>query len=42
MTLVPVQRQLKAEFGFRTTSSGVQSQFEQNDEHEGRVADADG
>jgi membrane protease subunit HflK len=31
VTRVPVQRQLKAEFGFRTTTSGVQSQFEQND-----------
>jgi modulator of FtsH protease HflK len=31
VTRVPVQRQLKTEFGFRTTASGVQSQFEQND-----------
>ncbi len=31
VTRVPVQRQLKTEFGFRTTSSGVQSQFEQTD-----------
>jgi membrane protease subunit HflK len=31
VTRVPVQRQLKTEFGFRTTVSGVQSQFEQND-----------
>jgi membrane protease subunit HflK len=31
VTIVPVQRQLKAEFGFRTTASGVQSSFEQND-----------
>ncbi len=29
VTRVPVQRQLKTEFGFRTTVSGVQSQFEQ-------------
>ena len=28
---MPVQRQLKAEFGFRTASAGVQSEFEQND-----------
>jgi membrane protease subunit HflK len=32
VTLVPVQRQLKTEFGFRTTTAGVQSQFEQTDE----------
>ncbi len=32
VTRVPVQRQLKAEFGFRTTMSGIQSQFEQNAE----------
>jgi membrane protease subunit HflK len=31
VTRVPVQRQLKTEFGFRTTASGVQSQFEQTD-----------
>jgi modulator of FtsH protease HflK len=31
VTLVPVQRQLKAEFGFRTASPGVKSEFEQND-----------
>jgi len=31
VTRVPVQRQLKTEFGFRTTTSGVQSQFEQTD-----------
>ena len=31
VTLVPVQRQLKAEFGFRTRSSSVQSEFETND-----------
>jgi len=31
VTRVPVQRQLKTEFGFRTTVSGVQSQFEQSD-----------
>jgi modulator of FtsH protease HflK len=31
VTRVPVQRQLKTEFGFRTTASGVLSQFEQND-----------
>jgi modulator of FtsH protease HflK len=31
VTRVPVQRQLKAEFGFRTTASGIQSQFEQTD-----------
>jgi len=31
VTFVPVQRQLKTEFGFRTTVSGVQSQFAQND-----------
>jgi membrane protease subunit HflK len=31
VTRVPVQRQLKTEFGFRTTASGVQSEFEQND-----------
>jgi membrane protease subunit HflK len=30
VTLVPVQRQLKTEFGFRTRSAGVQSEFEQN------------
>ncbi|HEY3381573.1 MAG TPA: FtsH protease activity modulator HflK [Vicinamibacterales bacterium] len=28
---VPVQRQLKTEFGFRTTAAAVQSQFEQTD-----------
>jgi len=32
VTRVLVQRQLKAEFGFRTTSSAVQSQFVQTDE----------
>ncbi len=32
VTYVPVQRQLKAEFGFRTTTAGIQSQFEQNPE----------
>ena len=32
VTLVPVQRQLKAEFGFRTALAGVRSQFEVNDE----------
>jgi membrane protease subunit HflK len=32
VTYVPVQRQLKAEFGFRTTVAGVQSQFEQTAE----------
>jgi membrane protease subunit HflK len=31
VTRVPVQRQLKAEFGFRTTTPGVTSQFEQSD-----------
>jgi membrane protease subunit HflK len=31
VTRVPVQRQLKTEFGFRTTLAGVQSQFEQSD-----------
>jgi modulator of FtsH protease HflK len=31
VTRVPVQRQLKTEFGFRTATAGVQSQFEQND-----------
>jgi membrane protease subunit HflK len=31
VTRVPVQRQLKAEFGFRTTTAGVQSEFEQTD-----------
>jgi modulator of FtsH protease HflK len=31
VTRVPVQRQLKTEFGFRTMSSGIQSQFEQTD-----------
>ena len=31
VTIVPVQRQLKAEFGFRTTSPGVHSEFEQSD-----------
>ena len=31
VTRVPVQRQLKTEFGFRTTASGIQSQFEQTD-----------
>ena len=41
VTRVPVQRQLKAEFGFRTTVAGVQSEFEQNDDDAGRVADAD-
>jgi membrane protease subunit HflK len=30
-TTDPGQRQLKTEFGFRTTASGVQSQFEQTD-----------
>ena len=29
VTKVPVQRQLKAEFGFRTSSAGVQSQYSQ-------------
>ena len=29
VTRVPVQRQLKTEFGFRTTAAGVQSQYEQ-------------
>ena len=29
VTRVPVQRQLKTEFGFRTTASGIQSEFEQ-------------
>jgi membrane protease subunit HflK len=32
VTLVPVQRQLKTEFGFRTTSAGVQSRFETTNE----------
>lgn len=32
VTLVPVQRQLKTEFGFRTTAAGIQSEFEQTDE----------
>ncbi len=32
VTRVPVQRQLKIEFGFRTTTSGVQSEFEQTPE----------
>lgn len=32
VTIVPVQRQLKAEFGFRTSTPGVRSSFEQNDE----------
>jgi modulator of FtsH protease HflK len=32
VTLVPVQRQLKTEFGFRTTVAGVQSRFEQTNE----------
>jgi membrane protease subunit HflK len=32
VTLVPVQRQLKTEFGFRTRTAGVQSDFEQNDQ----------
>jgi membrane protease subunit HflK len=31
VTRVPVQRQLKTEFGFRTTTADVQSQFEQTD-----------
>jgi membrane protease subunit HflK len=31
VTRVPVQRQLKAEFGFRTTAAGVQSEYEQTD-----------
>ena len=31
VTRVPVQRQLKTEFGFRTSSAGVRSEFEQND-----------
>jgi len=31
VTRVPVQRQLKAEFGFRTTSAGARSEFETND-----------
>jgi len=31
VTRVPVQRQLKAEFGFRTTSAGVKSEFEATD-----------
>ena len=30
VTLVPVQRQLKTEFGFRTTRRAAQSEFEQN------------
>ena len=30
-TIVPVQRQLKAEFGFRTAQPGVHSEYEQND-----------
>jgi membrane protease subunit HflK len=32
VTRVPVQRQLKTEFGFRTKIAGVQSQFEQTNE----------
>jgi membrane protease subunit HflK len=32
VTLVPVQRQLKTEFGFRTTSAGIQSRFETTNE----------
>jgi membrane protease subunit HflK len=32
VTIVPVQRQLKAEFGFKTTSPGVRSEFEVTDE----------
>ncbi len=31
VTRVPVQRQLKAEFGFRTASAGIQSEYEQSD-----------
>lgn len=31
VTLVPVQRQLKAEFGFRTSAPGIQSAFEQDE-----------
>lgn len=31
VTHVPVQRQLKAEFGFRTTSPGVRTQYEETD-----------
>lgn len=31
VTRIPVQRQLKTEFGFRTTASGIQSEFEQTD-----------
>jgi len=31
VTIVPVQRQLKAEFGFITDRAGVRSQFSQND-----------
>lgn len=32
VTIVPVQRQLKAEFGFKTSLAGVRSEFVQNDE----------
>lgn len=32
VTRVPVQRQLKAEFGFRTRSAGVRSEFVENDQ----------
>ncbi len=32
VTKVPVQRQLKMEFGFRTTNAGVKSEFEVTDE----------
>jgi membrane protease subunit HflK len=32
VTIVPVQRQLKAEFGFKTTTAGVRSEFEVNDQ----------
>ncbi|MEW5984024.1 MAG: FtsH protease activity modulator HflK [Acidobacteriota bacterium] len=31
VTRVPVQRQLKAEFGFRTSSAGVRSEFQESD-----------
>lgn len=31
ITRVPVQRQLKAEFGFRTGAAGIRSEYEEND-----------